>query len=350
LADTKISPEEEMASPPDEIQSQTIEYQIQVKGKSRWRDYLASIRYLIIRTIGCPVPFLQNWIPILGGRTLIELVMIAVACVVTIPQALSDFKGAGTVADYLMMITIVLGFRNNVLTYILGMSFERVIYWHKLIAVLTVVVTIIHAFEGMNLSGLLIILTVGVMGLAYMIKPYFFEGFYYVHVTSVVLLMVFGFLHFAKVYQFVCIVWFADIALRYVVTMKKVSAVATLLPGDVIKIKFPNCFNYHCGQYCFLMVKEISPFDFHPFSLSSTPEEENTAFHIRELGGWTRKLAKHIREEHQRQNPNWTVDSPIPISIPLEVYVEGPYGNKMIDVENPNYEVSVDCLFLSFSS
>jgi hypothetical protein len=311
----------------------------QGKDTRTWVDHLASIRYLIIRTIGCPIPFLQNWIPILGGRTIIELLMIVVACVVTIPQSLSDYKGAGVVADYLMMITILFGFRNNALTYLLGMSFERVLYWHKFIAMLAVAVTIIHAFEGMNQSGLLIIITMGAMGLAYLIKPYFFEGFYYVHIIGVILLIPFGFLHYAKVYQYVCLVWFADILLRYVVTMRKVSAVATLLPGDVIRIKFANCFKYHCGQYCFLMVKQISPFDFHPFSLSSTPEEDNTAFHIRELGGWTRSLAKYIREEHQRQNPNWSADSPTPISIPLEVCVEGPYGNKMIDVENPNYEV-----------
>jgi hypothetical protein len=313
----------------------------EVQDHRTWADHLASIRYFIIRAIGCPIPFLQNWIPILGGRTLIELTMMVVACYASIPESLSDVKEAGAVADYLMTLTILLGFRNNALTYLLGMSFERVIYWHKLIAVLTVVVTIIHAFQGMNMSGLLIIFIMGMMGLSYFIKPYVFEVFYYTHVIGVLLMLPLGFMHYAKVYQLVCIVWFVDIFLRYVVTMRKISTVATLLPGDVVKIKFDNCFKYHCGQYCFLMIKEISPFDFHPFSLSSTPEDDATSFHIRELGGWTRDLAKYIREEHQRQldrNPNLNANDPS-ISIPLDVFVEGPYGNKMIDVENPAYEV-----------
>jgi hypothetical protein len=34
---------------------------------------LKSIRYLIIRSISCPVPFLSNKIPIIGGRTLVEV-------------------------------------------------------------------------------------------------------------------------------------------------------------------------------------------------------------------------------------------------------------------------------------
>jgi hypothetical protein len=318
------------------------------KDQRTWMDHLASIRFLIIRTIGCPIPFLPNWIPILGGRTLIELIMMAVACYVTIPESLQDFKEAGVVADYLMAVVILCGFRNNALTYLLGMSFERVIYWHKLIAMLAIAVTIIHAFEGMNQSGLLIILTMGVMALSYLIKPYMFEAFYYIHVIGVVLLIPFGFMHYSKVYQYVCLVWFADVALRYVVTMRKISTVATLLPGDVVRIKFDNCFKYHCGQYCFLMIKQISPFDFHPFSLSSTPEDDSTSFHIRELGGWSRDLAKYIREEHQRQldrNPSLNANDPS-ISIPLDVFVEGPYGNKMIDVESPDYEVLPTFFFL----
>lgn len=282
--------------------------------------------------------------------------MIFVACYVSIPQALSDFEEAGVVADYLMTLTILFGFRNNAVTYLLGMSFERVLYWHKMIAVLTVVVTIIHAFEGWgNPSGLLIFATMGVMGLSYFIKPYVFEAFYYVHVIGVILLIPFGLMHYSKIYQYVCLVWFVDILLRYVVTMRKISTVATLLPGDVVRIKFDNCFKYSCGQYCFLMIKEISPFDFHPMSLSSSPEDGTTTFHIRELGGWSRNLAKFIREEHQRQldrNPNLNANDPS-ISIPLDVFVEGPYGNKMIDVESPDYEVSCllyPCLSVSHFS
>mmetsp|Transcript_6720 Transcript_6720/g.7031 ORF Transcript_6720/g.7031 Transcript_6720/m.7031 type:complete len:561 (+) Transcript_6720:29-1711(+) len=301
--------------------------------KSSYLSYL-SLRYLIVRTIGIPIPFLSKSIPIIGGRSLIELIMIIIPFLLTITSGLSvDPQDAGILADYILAITVIIGFRNNILSYLFVMSYERVLYWHKVMGMVSIAIVIIHGFAGWtNQTGLPIFIIMAGMAATYLIKPYIFEVFYYVHIIGIVLLLIFSFLHYAQIFPYVLLVWFADVALRYIVTMKKVTATASLLPGDVIRLTFKKSFNYECGQYCFLLIKEISPFDFHPISISTSPEESIISFHIRQVGGWTRQLGDHISKKLKENNYEKN-------SIEIEVCVEGPYGSPMIDLENPTYEV-----------
>lgn len=46
------------------------------------------------------------------------------------------------------------------------------------------------------------------------------------------------------------------------------------------------------GQYVFLKVNQISPFEWHPFTLTSTPADEYLSVHIRNAGSWTNALHK----------------------------------------------------------
>ena len=272
--------------------------------------------------------------------------MIAIGFYLGISNGLTDFKGAGVICDYIFSITVGLGFRTNVISIFFNMSYERVLYWHKVIGMLSIGIAIIHGFSGWsNMSGLGLFITMGLMAVSYLIKPYFFEIFYYIHILGIILLIIFSFLHYATVFPYVLLVWSLDIFLRYIVTMKKVTATATLLPGDVIRLQFTKSFNYEAGQYCFLLIKEISPIDFHPFSISTSPEQEIISFHIRSLGNWTNKLAGYITakiEEKKKLTETGGATKENNVgenSIPLDVYIEGPYGSPMIDLINPTYEV-----------
>jgi len=40
----------------------------------------------------------------------------------------------------------------------------------------------------------------------------------------------------------------------------------------------------------FVNFPSIDPLQWHPFSISSSPEEDEVEFHIRGLGNWTKKL------------------------------------------------------------
>jgi predicted ferric reductase len=44
------------------------------------------------------------------------------------------------------------------------------------------------------------------------------------------------------------------------------------LPSNVIKIEFPKKnFDYKAGQYVFIAIPALSYFEWHPFSISSSP-------------------------------------------------------------------------------
>lgn len=53
---------------------------------------------------------------------------------------------------------------------------------------------------------------------------------------------------------------------------------------------------YREGQYSYLMCPPISNFEWHPFTISSCPQQDDVTFHIRILkGGWTEALLHHLQ-------------------------------------------------------
>ena len=49
-------------------------------------------------------------------------------------------------------------------------------------------------------------------------------------------------------------------------------------------------FRYKAGQYVFVNIPSLSLFQWHPFSLSSSPYQDTVMVHIRVLGNWTKAL------------------------------------------------------------
>jgi hypothetical protein len=90
-------------------------------GYSRFSSSMLTVRYYIIRALGCPVPGLPAKFPIIGGRTFVELLLslalLAIGAIAT--------GGSGAIADYLCAATILLSMRYNILTFVFGLSFER---------------------------------------------------------------------------------------------------------------------------------------------------------------------------------------------------------------------------------
>ncbi|XP_059641419.1 respiratory burst oxidase homolog protein C-like isoform X2 [Cornus florida] len=63
-------------------------------------------------------------------------------------------------------------------------------------------------------------------------------------------------------------------------------------PGNVLAIHMskPQGFKYKSGQYMFVNCAAVSPFEWHPFSITSAPGNDYLSVHIRTLGDWTRQL------------------------------------------------------------
>lgn len=93
-------------------------------------------------------------------------------------------------------------------------------------------------------------------------------------------------------------------ALRSSIKPVKIQKVA-VYPGNVLSLHMskPQGFKYKSGQYMFVNCAAVSPFEWHPFSITSAPKDEHLSVHIRTLGDWTRQL-KTVFSEVCQPPPN----------------------------------------------
>ncbi|KAF1001507.1 respiratory burst oxidase homolog protein C-like [Apium graveolens] len=122
-------------------------------------------------------------------------------------------------------------------------------------------------------------------------------------------------------------------AFRSSIKAVKIRKVA-VYPGNVLALHMskPQGFKYKSGQYMFVNCAAVSPFEWHPFSITSAPNDDYLSVHIRTLGDWTRQLKSVFSEVCQpppngksgllradviqgENNPNFP-----------KVMIDGPYG------------------------
>ena len=99
-----------------------------------------------------------------------------------------------------------------------------------------------------------------------------------------------------------------------------------------VQIKKPSCVT-KAGQYVFLCCPEIAAYEWHPFTLTSSPHEEFISVHIRVVGDWTKKFAERVGCDFEGKSKTVSLDT-----LPM-VMVDGPYGTASEDVFD--YKVSV---------
>ncbi|NWS46290.1 NOX5 oxidase, partial [Probosciger aterrimus] len=146
-----------------------------------------------------------------------------------------------------------------------------------------------------------------------------FEVFYWTHLSYIpiwILLILHG-PHFWK--------WFVAPGCLFV--LEKVLGLAwrragglrivevNLLPSKVthLVIERPQVFHYKPGDYIYLNIPAIASYEWHPFTISSAPEQQDTLWlHIRSLGQWTNKLYEYF------QQPEPLSPEPKPLSRSLQ--------------------------------
>ncbi|PWA84429.1 respiratory burst oxidase [Artemisia annua] len=69
-------------------------------------------------------------------------------------------------------------------------------------------------------------------------------------------------------------------------------------PANMLELQMskPPGFKYKSGQYMFVNCKAVSPFAWHPFSITSAPREDYLTVHIRMVGDRTKQLKKVFSE------------------------------------------------------
>lgn len=89
------------------------------------------------------------------------------------------------------------------------------------------------------------------------------------------------------------------------------------LPARVTRVVLerPRAFTFEAGDYVFLRIPEVAKLEWHPFTISSAPEDEQRlTLHVRTAGNWTGAL----REAAETREA--------PASAHLTAFLDGPYG------------------------
>ncbi|XP_053568192.1 NADPH oxidase 3 [Bombina bombina] len=102
-------------------------------------------------------------------------------------------------------------------------------------------------------------------------------------------------------------------------------------PSGVLELQMKKCgFNMEPGQYVYLQCPAVSHFEWHPFTLTSAPEEQFFSVHVRSVGDWTKELFTVFGIDNHLSMEPWQLP---------RLAVDGPYGSATTNVFN--YQVSV---------
>ncbi|KAF9550960.1 hypothetical protein EC957_010727 [Mortierella hygrophila] len=71
-------------------------------------------------------------------------------------------------------------------------------------------------------------------------------------------------------------------------------------PAGVIELQIQKpSFKYKPGQYMFINIPDLSEYQWHPFTITSSPFEDYVSVHIRQAGDWTRALGTRMGVEKE---------------------------------------------------
>ncbi|XP_041846751.1 NADPH oxidase 1 [Melanotaenia boesemani] len=124
------------------------------------------------------------------------------------------------------------------------------------------------------------------------------------------------------------IIYLCERLLRFIRYMQRVQYRKIVMrPSKVLELQLvKKGFKMEVGQYVFLNCPTISQLEWHPFTMTSAPEEDFFSVHIRSAGDWTDKLIDIMQKLPEgAQGPKMGVD--------------GPFGTASEDVFD--YEISM---------
>ena len=257
-------------------------------------------------------------------------------------------SNSGHLARLPLIFTYVTATKNNILTFFLGLPVERASKYHKVCARVAYTNSLLHTYvafthpdatlgsdniqgflfqDQMNTSGTMLVLVMTLMiitSLPY-VRRKVFELFYFIHVVCAAVLMVCAFYHTGFLVPLLAgLTWGLDFVIRklYMPFFRYPrKGTARIISDSVVELSFPkqDGFDFNPAQYVYLAVPKLGYFQWHPFSLSSSPNQKLVTLHIRKAGSWTKAL--YALAEKQSD---------------IDILLEGPYGSMGVDFTNPD--------------
>lgn len=294
---------------------------------------LDTIRFTLLRHFYCPLPLPRSF-PILGGKSLLEVLIAAFVIVISsvIATQVNDMY-SGTITSILGLLCVIFAMRSNFLLSWLGFTFHMMLLWHKVLGITIVIVMFIHGFAaGANYSGVALGILCGLSLLTYAIAMRLnFDLFFYPHIIIFILIAIFSFLHGAPIFGYSLVVWGGEVLLRLFLMQRQAIGQLSLLDKDHVHLSLPKekMPSYTAGQNCFLMIKQVNIIEFHPFTIASAAkQDESISFIIKASGDWTKKLVGLV--DNKKGGEEGTVST----TKEVDVFMQGPYGGLTVDFMN----------------
>eukprot|EP00127_Corallochytrium_limacisporum_P003042 Clim_evm89s144 gene=Clim_evmTU89s144 len=220
--------------------------------------------------------------------------------------------------------------RHNVITAVTGISWERLVKYHRWFAYLALIPVITHGYhytwednfctgdpncvpvvylwaDGIWYGALAAMLFFALIILALPIIRRRFHGFFYVTHFIWIAVIVVAILHTNHVLFFTAlplVLYAVDKIIRWSNTTTARVTDVQHFDGDVVKITIEKPFSYLPGQFAYFHTGPFKrgPYSWHPLSLSSTPlDPDHATVTVKAVGGWTRDLSKQMYEGQQQR-------------------------------------------------
>ena len=240
--------------------------------------------------------------------------------------------------------------KNSILALVFGISYDRAIVFHRWLARWTMFFLAIHhifmmisffknlgdfsKFVNSPIWGLTAFYIFVLMAVLTLFRRRIFEVFSYSHKLAMIGLLFAIFHNYTLIYYLIpgLLLYTIDYSIQCYRSIHSNSA--TLIPIDDIQItsfRIKKPFDYKAGQFIKICVPNNSTkiqtfqteffpgyFQWHPFSISSSPQNEYLECHIKSMGKgtWTENLYKMAKEKKS-----------------VTVFVDGPYGNPSIEIK-----------------
>ena len=344
---------------------------------------LYRLRWFLTRPLQClllpclPVvdlPILRSLANITVGQCILTFPLIAMFIVSYEATFVDPAKTSGYMATDAMLATILLANKSNsVLSFLFGLSYERVVPMHRTAALLTLLLSCFHVrvafvntvkhavvkadqpianqnqdnaamddrntvweffWDGyINVTGTLALVCVSLLicsSFFRVFRKYGFDIWLISHILFSLFGIAFCIAHKGYNIGYAAAWWSLDWFIRKIVMatygLPRKALIRTIATGNVVELRMDS-FSFRAGQFIRLAVPELGTVFFHPFTISSAPSDPEVVLHIKPVGDWTRRLLELCSRR-----------------VAIDVLVEGPYGGMSMDLDNDSLYPIVLCL------
>ncbi|KAH3743193.1 glucooligosaccharide oxidase [Pelomyxa schiedti] len=268
------------------------------------------------------------------------------------PPALSE-RAARTFGDLAaanMMLTILPATRNSLLMLFLHTPFDRTLQFHRFMGWWTFFLVALHAvcfavaragsisFQTRQVYGFVsaVCLLIVVITALPPFRRRAFSFFYFMHFFFVPTFLLAA-AHNRSVQPFFWTalgIYLLDRVLRFVWCIPTKASKVAVLDESTAVVQWPKrkLGYYTLGQYVFVNFPQLSPLEWHPFSVTSSPKCPHCEVHIKALGHHTQSIVKFISNHTTGEGLN--SDERTSAAKKLWIRVDGPYGHLMIPIRS----------------